>query len=78
MLFYLDFVVFCFGVDQVLHLVVKMSSSMFSYLVLWLHFDSVLNMIILIRYPSQPDYPESQHNSQTVPTEASRELLELS
>ena len=39
-------VVFLFWVDQVLHQLVKDELFHYPYLVHWLHFDSVLNMII--------------------------------
>ena len=75
-LYYLVVFVYVFGVtkfassgqDELFHI---------SYLVHWTNFDSVLNMINWIRYPSKPDHQADHDNNQTVLPQAGKELSEL-
>ena len=57
-----------------------MSSSMFSYLVLWLHIDSVLNMIIGSGTPPSQNIQKASSTlkpSQLKPAESSSSSLSL-
>ena len=76
-LYYLVVFVLCVWVDQVLHLLVKDELYHFPYLVHWLYFDSVLNMINLIRYPSKPDSQTDHDNYQTVLSQTGYEHWKL-
>ena len=76
-LYYLVVFVLCVWFDQVLHLVVKMSYTIFPTLCTGLTLIQYLNMINWIRYPSKPDHQADHDNNQTVLPQAGKELSEL-